>query len=80
MQYVKRRGTKKNAKHITRSQRMRVSSIETEQARIFANVPSHKRKKISLKRPWDKRRSSKRLKVLLNVSAAMIAAGFEPLD
>lgn len=82
MQYVKRRGTKKNAKAISRSPRMRVSSVETVEASRFVGLPPYKPQKLSLKRPWDlpKRRQTSRLRKVLTTSPAMLAAGFQPLD
>lgn len=82
MQTIKRRGTKKNAKAVSRSPRMRVSSLETVEASKFAGLPPYRPQKLSLKRPWDvpRRRQRSRLKKALSISPAMLAAGFQPLD
>lgn len=67
MQYVKMRGTKTSAKRIPRAQGMRLACNETTRGAIFL-VPRFKRKKVSLKRPWDVRggRGSKTKGVLMD--------------
>jgi len=79
---VKRRGTKKSAKAISRSLRMRVSATEVTHAAIYANPPRPPKVKLSLRRPWDlpKRRQRRHLQQVLDLPPGLLAAGFVPLD
>lgn len=78
---VKRRGTKKSAKAISRSLGYRVSSVEIQGIMKFANTPPPPRVKLSLSRPWDqpRRRRRQQREKTMKVSPALLAAGFKPL-